>query len=320
MDTITHAALGAAIGTALFQAKTGNKKGAIFGAIIANVPDFDAVLYMCYNSFDMLSIHRGMSHAIVFNLAIGVFIAYLLSRTQWAKAIRFSSLCLFTWLALLTHLLLDCFTTYGTQVLLPFSDARVSFANINIVDPIYTLPLLIGLLFSWFIVKDKRRKQRANYWGLILSSLYILLTLGVKQHVNRHFEQKLAAQNIAYQSLLTEPVSIGSLNWYGVAKNSDSLYIQKYALLKNDHLPFEVFPVNEHLLSEINPLIAQKMRWFANGFYTVEKENNKIRIYNLQVDMRGVVQYEGKKAPTVGYFEIGNDPANVQFSSGSIKQ
>ncbi|MGB1248508.1 MAG: metal-dependent hydrolase, partial [Chitinophagales bacterium] len=57
-------------------------------------------------------------------------------------------LWLFSFLALFTHVLLDAFTTYGTQLLLPFSDKRISFDSINIVDPVYTIPLLLGGLGS----------------------------------------------------------------------------------------------------------------------------------------------------------------------------
>jgi inner membrane protein len=61
------------------------------------------------------------------------------------------------------------------------------------------------------------------------------------------------------------------------------------------------------------------MRWFAKGFYTVDKADGKIRIYNLQVDMRGSINTEDKRAPTVGYFEISTRNGLSEFSSGSIR-
>ena len=70
----------------------------------------------------------------------------------------------------------------------------------------------------------------------------------------------------------------------------------------------------------MDEMVANKMRWFAKGFYTVEKENGKIRIFNLQVDMRGIVNIGDKKAPTKGYFEISTDAGKSVLSSGSIKE
>lgn len=311
MDSLTQAALGAAVGEAVLGKKIGNK-GAIIGAIIATVPDLDIVFYLFYSSFDMLSIHRGYSHSIMFSIIVAFLIAYILQRAKWTSTVSYQRLWLFSWGALFTHILLDAFTSYGTQLFLPFSDNRVSFDSINVVDPVYTLPLLIGLIFSSTIFKNKPSRAISNYIGIAISSLYLLGTLGIKNYVKNHFHTELTKQNIAYNSLLTMPVGVANINWYGVAKTDDGLYMHKYSIFNDCNLPFEYFPINEHLLEELNPKVTDKMKWFAKGFYTVAKVNKKVRIYNLQVDMRGIVK-NGIKAPTLGFFEI------TSYSDGSYK-
>jgi inner membrane protein len=67
MDSITQGVLGAAIGEAILGKKIGSK-GAIIGAIVATIPDLDVILYLFYSKFEMLSIHRGFSHSIVFSI------------------------------------------------------------------------------------------------------------------------------------------------------------------------------------------------------------------------------------------------------------
>ena len=57
MDSITQGVLGAAIGETMLGKKIGNK-GAIIGAIVATIPDLDVILYLFYDKFEMLSIHR----------------------------------------------------------------------------------------------------------------------------------------------------------------------------------------------------------------------------------------------------------------------
>ncbi len=319
MDSLTQAALGAAIGEAILGKKIG-AKGAVLGAIIATIPDLDVALYLFYDKFEMLSIHRGFSHSIVFSILGAFLIAFILQQIKWTNQVSYRRLWIFTWLALFTHMLLDAFTAYGTQLFLPFSDARIGFDSINVVDPVYTLPLLIGVVCSLFIFKNKPNKPVCNYIGIAVSTLYLLATLGVKNHVKEHFKNELAKQNIPYNSLLTMPVGIANINWYGVAKNKDGLYMHKYSILDDGELPFEYFPTNGHLLEGINPEVVDKMKWFAKGFYTVEKDEEKIRFYNLQVDMRGIVTNGGIKAPTAGYFIITSQAdGGFKFSSGVHK-
>lgn len=141
MDSLTQGVLGAAIGEAILGEKMGNK-GALVGAIVATIPDLDVILYLFYDQFEMLSIHRGFSHSIVFSTLGAFLIAFILSKIKWFYNIKFRIQLLFSWLALFTHILLDTFTAYGTQLLLPFSDVRLGFDSINVVDPIYTVPLI----------------------------------------------------------------------------------------------------------------------------------------------------------------------------------
>ena len=320
MDSITQAALGAAIGEAALGKHIGNK-GAVLGAVVATIPDLDVALYLFYNKFEMLSIHRGFSHSIVFSILAAFLIAYVLQRIKWTNQISYQRLWIFTWLALFTHMLLDAFTAYGTQLLLPFSDARLGFDSINVVDPVYTLPLILGLICSLFIYKKSPSKSVYNTIGLIVSSFYLLATLGIKHQVQHRFQTELAAQGINYNSLMTMPVGIANLNWYGVAKTEDGIYMQKYSAISKTVLPFEYFPSNDYLLNDLNPLVVDRMKWFAKGFYTVVKDGNKIRFYNLQVDMRGIIENDGIKAPTAGYFLLTPLPdGHFKFDSGTHKQ
>ena len=317
MDSITQAALGAAIGEIALGNKIGNK-GAILGAAIATIPDLDVVLYLFYEKFEMLSIHRGYSHSILFSF-IGAFLfSYFLKRFKWTKEISYHRLCFFSWVTLLTHMFLDAFTAYGTQLFLPFSDLRFGLDSINVVDPVYTLPLIIGLGFSLFIYRTQPNRVKYCYIGLSLSSIYLLLTLVIKSHVNNYFESELAQQNISCNSILTMPVGVANINWYGVAKTDKGIYMKPYSLLNNSEKAFEYFPTNEFLLDELNPILSNKMRWFAKDFYTVEKSGDKIRIYNLQVDMRGIIKNDSIFAPTARYFEVTPLPnGTFEFGSGA---
>lgn len=304
MDSVTQAVLGAAVGEAVLGKKIGNK-AVIVGAIVATVPDLDVLLMPLFDDFQKISVHRGYSHSILFCVLGAFLFAYILNRIKWTKDVSFRKLCLFSFMALFTHVLLDAFTSYGTQLFLPFTDWRVSFDSISIIDPVYTVPLLVGVLLSVFYFKKNEKKRGLpNNIGLVVSSLYLLFTLANKQNAEQVFQTQLEEQNIPFFRMLTVPVAIGNTTWYGVAKDKTHLHIGKYSHWKKNKIEFHSFPINEKLLVGLDEKLVDRMKWFAKGFYTVAEKDGKIRNYNMQCDMQGVREFGGYKAPTAFYYEI----------------
>ena len=304
MDSITQAVLGAAIGEAVAGKRIGNK-AAIAGAIIASIPDLDVVIMPLFDPLQRISVHRGFSHSIVFCILGAFLFAYILNRIKWTKELSYRSLWLFSFLALFTHVLLDAFTTFGTQLLLPFTDWRVSFDSVNIIDPVYTVPLLIGVLVSVFNYKKGAKKRSfPNTIGLVISSLYLIFTLANKQHVENKIYAQLEEKNIPSFNMLTVPVGIGNMNWYGVARDNNFLHLGKYSVIEDNKIEFHSFPINNNLLEGLDSELVDRMKWFSQGYYTVAEHEGKIRVYNMQCDMQGVRYFGKYKAPTAFYYEI----------------
>ena len=317
MDSITQAVLGAAVGEALLGKRIGYK-GALVGAIIATIPDLDVLLYLFYSKLDMLSIHRGLSHSILFNILLSFLLAFFLLRFKWTRGMAFSRLLILSSLALLTHVILDSFTAYGTQLFLPFSDVRVGFDSINVVDPMYTIPLMVGLF--WTMFNRKEGKLTANGIGIIISSLYLFSTLILKEEMNDLLIKDISEQDIEYVDIMTIPVGIAGVKWYGVVKGENKIYLKKYDRTSSSKGAFQSFPINDELLEEVPDELAEKMRWFAKGFYTVSKvDENNLRVFNLQVDMRGVSESNGEQFPTAGYFLLSrSESGNWIMDSGTV--
>lgn len=316
MDSITQATLGAAIGHAVLGKKIGNKAAAL-GAIVATIPDLDVVMLPFYDSLERISIHRGYSHSILISILLALLLSYLLSKAKWTKHVSFQRLLIFVWLALFTHILLDAFTAYGTQLFLPFSNQRVSFDSINIVDPLYTIPLLVGLIITIYQVGKNKVKSRANHLGLAISTLYLLFTLVNKQLATHAIKADLAQQHIEYQDIRTIPVGIGNYSWYGVAKGQETLYLGKYTPHVNTPVDFHAFPINRNLLNKINNKLRKTLQWFSQDFYTVAEYNGKIRLYNLQCDMQGIRTFGTYKAPTAFFFEVNpHEDGSYELTTG----
>ncbi|MBD3331441.1 metal-dependent hydrolase, partial [candidate division GN15 bacterium] len=137
MDSLTQLTLGAAVGEATLGKSAGNR-AIMWGAIAGTLPDLDVIANPLLDEITQLGWHRGPSHAFFF-LTIGApILGWLISRVhgkygswrQWTVLVYF---------AFITHVILDTFTVYGTQLFRPFSHYPAAFNSISIIDPLYTL-------------------------------------------------------------------------------------------------------------------------------------------------------------------------------------
>ncbi len=190
---------------------------------------------------------------------------------------------LFFW-SIFTHPLLDACTTYGTQLLRPFSDYRVAFNNISVADPAYTLPFLFCLLGAW--VAGRRRQQLRNALnraGLVLSSIYLLFTFYNKYRVDQVFEASLQRQGIAYERYMTSPTILNNLLWQGVAEGDSAYYHGMYSIFdaRPEVAHFTAIPKNHHLMDRLPPSRdVEVLQWFSDGYYSVLPKGDTALQYN----------------------------------------
>ena len=116
----------------------------------------------------------------------------------------------------LTHILLDCFTTYETQIFAPFSNMRVAWGTVAVADPLYTVPFLICLLAAARFARTDRRRSLWNWWGIGLSSLYLAVTAVNHNRVTATFVEALASQDIAHERFFITPTIFNNVLWNGV--------------------------------------------------------------------------------------------------------
>ena len=164
----------------------------IAGAVLGAAPDIDVAFSIGGDFFDTLKHHRGITHSLIVLLASGPLAGHWLWRRfgdgqRWRRQ-HLWWLAVAT-LALLSHPLLDWLTPYGTQLFAPLSDQRFAVNAMPIIDPLYTLILLVGL-GAGALLKSPRRRKAAALAALGLSCAY--LAYGWEQ--NRETAQFAAAQ------------------------------------------------------------------------------------------------------------------------------
>ena len=155
MDTLTHALLGAALGQVGFGRQLG-WRATVVGVVSAELPDVDFLIHSAADPLLNVELHRHFTHSFAFSPVIA-----LAAALPWffRAAFREHRLALFLCglLGCWSHILLDACTSYGTQFLVPFSQRRFGWDFISIIDPIFTLALLSGLVANAF---ENRRSQR----------------------------------------------------------------------------------------------------------------------------------------------------------------
>lgn len=192
---------------------------------------------------------------------------------------------LFFW-AILTHPILDAFTSYGTQLFLPFSDARVAFNAIAVVDPIYTLPFLGALLLAARLGRDSASRRKLVMFGVIWSTMYLGLCTVNKLHVDRVFAASLEAQGITATRFTISPSIFNNILWSGVAETDTLFYLGSYSLFDaetriTDLVPLEKKPlVHKEILEDPTWRI---LRWFSNGYFLTESvSDGAYNFYDLR--------------------------------------
>ena len=204
--------------------------------------------------------------------------------------INFKSWTLMYFLAFLTHWLIDACTAYGTQIFEPFSRYRVAFNNISIVDPLYTVPMLLGLVL---VIYSKRysTKRFWNYLGISIATLYMGVTFYSKSIVNTVILDNLKDQGIAYEEYITYPTIFNSILWQTTVVTEDAYYYGTYSLFDAEpKVDFVKLPKNHDLIEKYqNEEYMNILLWFANGYYNViEQPDGSIVFNNLRFGMMGV--------------------------------
>jgi inner membrane protein len=283
MDSVTQIALGAAIGEATLGRRIGNR-AILWGGLCGLFPDLD-LLIPFDNAVKTFTYHRGFSHSLfVLTALTPVFVWLILKMHPGTREYRTRWFAL-VFLALVTHVLLDGLTVYGTQMLWPLSTPPVMWSTLFIIDPVYSIPLIGGVLAAAIMSRKGGRGHRFNTFCLILSTLYLAWSIGAKLHVDDTVKDALSRQNIEYQSILTVPTPFNTVLWRVLVMDDRGYYEGFYSLLDNSEtIRFNHHPSDEQLLDGLaDHWPVQRLRWFTHGFYSVQQRDRAIIIKDLRM-------------------------------------
>ena len=164
MDPITQGTVGALAPQAV--ARPGKLRAfALLGCLAGMAPDLDVFISSPTDTLLFLEYHRQFTHALLF-IPVGAAIATLLLHPVVRRTLAVRESYLACLLGYATHGVLDACTSYGTQLFWPFSDVRVAWNNVSVVDPLFTLPVLI-LAIAAAVARRRRLALAGIAWALL---------------------------------------------------------------------------------------------------------------------------------------------------------
>jgi len=274
LDSLTQIVLGAAVGEAVLGKKVGNK-ALLYGAIGGTIPDLDVVFNFFTDTVTSIELHRGFSHSILFSVIAAPLIGWLVHKIERKKNLGWMPWSkLFFW-CLITHPLLDAFTTWGTQLFWPFK-IKLAFNSIFVIDPLYTLPFLVCCIMVLFYKRKSKRRRQINRFGLMYSTGYLLLTLILKFAAHQKIEKALKEQGIAYSAISTRPAPLNTILWNANIDTKDNYLITDYSFFDTQPIKFIKYPKRRESSSELFKFEnVQRLIAISEGWYIIDKIDNK---------------------------------------------
>jgi membrane-bound metal-dependent hydrolase YbcI (DUF457 family) len=194
MDTITHGIAGALIGKAFFSENPRTARVATFAATVgAMFPDIDIVRYgFSSDPLAIVKYHRAITHSFIALPLWALALAWLTRAAlpplkkkfprlaeAGLEAPSFLLLTLFYAIGLASHILLDGMTSFGTRMWTPFSQTRVAWDILFIIDFVFTALVLVPQIAAWVFSAgadaNASSPARARTRGI---AMWLLFTLG----------------------------------------------------------------------------------------------------------------------------------------------
>lgn len=298
MDSISQIVLGASIAHVTLGDKLG-KRALLLGAVVGTLPDLD-VLVPYADAIESFTYHRSWSHSL-FMLSVFSFpLAWLCQRLMPGAETSYRRWWLALWLILITHPLLDGFTVYGTQLWWPLTVPPTAWGSVFIIDPLYTVPLLVAVLIAC-----RRSWQQARpvvLVALLLSTTYLGWTLVAQNMVRQKAKATLVLNGVEANHVLVAPFPL-SLLWRVVVVTDEHYYEGYSSLLdSNEAIPMEKYSNGKLACHQwLDKWPVQRMNWFTHGAFALSVKDSVLVLSDLRMGVEDDYVFEF----AVGEWDLG---------------
>ena len=273
MDPISQGSLGAVLPQSVLQRENLGRL-TLCGALAGLAPDLDILISSDVDPLLFLIFHRQFTHALIF-IPVGALIVAGGLFPFLRKSIEFRYIYLACLLGYATHGLLDSCTSYGTVLFWPFSDYRVAWNIISILDPAFTVPLLLAVIAGliW-------RRPWLPRLGIAWAIMYLSLGVVQSQRALDAGEHLAASRGHVPERLTIKPSIANQLLWRLIYEHDDVFYVDaiRVGLTKNPMICGEtatvaVLNTKKHLpwLNDGQQLVdVDRFSWFSQGYVALD--------------------------------------------------
>lgn len=312
MDSLTQLTFGAACGEAVLGQKVG-RKALVWGAILGTLPDLDVFIPLG-GPINNFVYHRGFSHSLFILGLLAPLMAWLISTVHPDTKRFYPKWVLLSFLVMEASVLLDLLTIYGTQIFWPFDTTPKAVPVLFIIDPLFTLPIVSGVLAVLLLKRHRPLGHRLNTIGLALSLTYLIWAFGAGEFVKREMTEKLAEQGVSYSQFISSPAPFTTLLWRVVGIDSDRYFETYYSLFDGETPLFiDFYPRNLELMTGIDkhpPVV--KLKRFTKGYFAFSTEGGYVAMTDLRM---------GSEPDYVFRFKVAllNDPHPIPIDDKRLK-
>jgi len=281
MDSVTQFLLGASVAGATLGPKLG-ARALLIGGVVGTLPDLDSLVSMG-NAIDDMTYHRGVTHSLLVQTAVAPIIAYGVAWVVRDARDHWRRLLLTVWLCLTTHALLDSLTTYGTQLFWPLQlGPPVALPAVFIIDPVYSLLLLTGILA--FLVWRRQRQRGVAAVRMLLAASTVYLGLGLTAHALVR-DRAEAHPAFAGTTVHVQPAPFNILFWQVLGVNGRE-YVSAITGVPGA-CPMAALSRHPRLAAPpdgIEPTASvRRLEWFTDGFFSYVNGAGTLRITDLRI-------------------------------------
>ena len=283
MDPLSQGILGASASQSFANEPAKQRLSLLVGLLAGMAPDLDIFIRSADDPLLFLEFHRQFTHSLFF-IPAGALLCTLILYPLLKRTLTFSTIYLYAFLGYATHGLLDSCTSYGTQLFWPVSDIRISWNNVSVIDPLFTLPILMLVCVAF-----ARKQSRYARFALIYALIY--LSLGVVQRERAESVALALAEERGHApARLTVKPTIGNLYLWRLIYEYEGRYYVDAAKVGWSGVPIRGSSVDKLDVVSDYPRLPldstqardiERFRWFSNGFIA-RNPNNDLMIMDVR--------------------------------------
>lgn len=267
MDVVTQGILGATVAQSVSR-KGHVRLATLIGLVSGVIADSDVFIQSSSDPLLALEYHRHFTHSILF-IPVGALVAFVLLWPFLREKLPLRYLYLYCFFGYLLSGFIDACTSYGTYLLWPVSDARISWNIISIVDPVFTSLLLLGVVAGL-------KTSNTNYGrlGVGLAGCYLLIAVFQLNRAEESIYELAEKRGQVIEQGVIKPTIGNILLWRSVYLSEDKFHIDvvRVGLSKRVYqsVSIEKFDMTKTLPElDIDSVLARDIRrfeYFSDGY------------------------------------------------------